>query len=114
MNPTLKDTIKEELQKLLSVNFIYPFSENHLVSHIIIVPKNNGKWRICIDYRDLNKSTHKENFPLPFIDQVLDTLAGRSTYLSSMGLAATTKFKLHHGEHSREEHVHFPMGNIFI
>jgi hypothetical protein len=110
MNPTLKEIVKEELHKILSLNFIYPIYDNQWVSPLIIVPKNNGKWRICIDYRELNKSTHKDHFPLPFIDQVLDTLAGRNTSLSLMGLVATTKFKLHprikriphslsHGEH---------------
>eukprot|EP00253_Pinus_taeda_P003814 PITA_03814 len=40
----------------------------------------NGKWRICVDYRELNKATQKYHFPLPFIDQVLDTLAGKKLF----------------------------------
>jgi hypothetical protein len=41
---------------------------------LVIVPKNNGKWRTCVDYMELNKSTRKHHFPLPFIDKVLDVL----------------------------------------
>eukprot|EP00253_Pinus_taeda_P021927 PITA_21927 len=74
MNPNLREIVKEKLQKLLNVNFIHPISDSQWVSPLVIVPKQNGKWRVCIDYRELNKATLKDHFPLPFIDQVLDTL----------------------------------------
>ena len=45
-----------------------------------MVPKKNGKWRIYVDYRELNKATQKDHFPLPFIDQVLDTLVGKKLF----------------------------------
>ena len=47
---------------------------------MVIVPKKGGKWRICVDYRELNKATKKDHFPLPFIDQVLDTLVGKKYF----------------------------------
>jgi len=72
--------VKAELQKLLDVNFIYPISNSKWVSPLVVVPKKNGKWRICVDYRELNKATQKDHFPLPFIDQVLDTLAGKKFF----------------------------------
>ena len=72
MNVSLKDIVKEELQKLLDVGFIYPISDSKLVSPLVLVPKKNGRWRIGVDYQELNKATKKDNFPLPFIDQVLE------------------------------------------
>jgi hypothetical protein len=50
MNPSLKDIVKKELQKLLHANFIYPISDIKWVSPLVIVPKKNGKWRICVDF----------------------------------------------------------------
>ena len=47
---------------------------------MVIVPKKIGKWQICVDYRELNKETLKAHFPLPFIDQVLDTLIGKKFF----------------------------------
>ena len=43
---------------------------------MVIVKKANGKWRICIDYMDLNKACPKDSLPLPWIDQLIDTTAG--------------------------------------
>eukprot|EP00253_Pinus_taeda_P021920 PITA_21920 len=80
LKPHLKEIVKSELQKLLDVNFIYPISDSKWVSPLVVVPKKNGKWRICVDYRELNKATQKDHFPLPFIDQVLDTLAGKKFF----------------------------------
>ena len=80
INPTLKDIVKAELHKLLSAGFIYPISNSQWVSPLVIVSKKKGKWRLCVDYTDLNKATKKDHFPLPFIDQVLDNLA-RKRYL---------------------------------
>jgi hypothetical protein len=74
----LQEIVKTELQKLLDVDFIYHISDSKWVSPFVIVPKKNGKWRVCVDYRELNKATSKDYFPLPFIDQVLDTLAGKN------------------------------------
>jgi hypothetical protein len=62
------------------VEFIYPISDSEWVSPLVIVPKKNGKWRVCVDYRALNKATQKDYFPLPFIDQVLDNLSGKNNF----------------------------------
>ena len=80
MNPTLKEIVKEELQKLLNDNFNYPISDNLWVSPLVFVLKKNDKWRVNVDYRELKKATQKDHFPLPFIDQVLDTLFGKKFF----------------------------------
>jgi hypothetical protein len=81
MNPALKDIVKEEIQNLLNVGFIYPIYDSKLVSLLVVVPKKvTGKWRICVDFWELNKATLKDYFPLPFIEQVLDTLSGKKYF----------------------------------
>lgn len=77
INPTLREIIKEELHKLLNDVFIYPISDSQWVLPLVIVPKKGGKWWVCVDYRALNSTTKKDHFPLPFVDQVLDYLAGK-------------------------------------
>ena len=44
------------------------------------MPKKEIKWRICVDYRELNKEKLKDYLLMPFIDQVLDTLAGKKYF----------------------------------
>ena len=57
MNPNLRGIMKEEIQKLLEARFIYAISDNEWVSPLMIVPKKNEKWRVYLDYRELNKTT---------------------------------------------------------
>jgi hypothetical protein len=68
MKPTLHAIVKVELQNLLNVISIYPISDSQWVALLVVVPNKYGKWRIFIDYRELNKVTSKDHFPLPFID----------------------------------------------
>lgn len=75
MNRYLMEIVKEELQNLLDVRFIYPISNTEWVSPLIIVPKKNEKWGIFVDYRELNKAIKKVHFPFPFTDLVLDGIA---------------------------------------
>ncbi|GJT81293.1 reverse transcriptase domain-containing protein [Tanacetum coccineum] len=91
------DPIKE-VEKLLDAGLIYPISDSPWVSPVHCVPKKGGMtvvtneenelvptrlvtgWRVCIDYRKLNEATCKDHFPLPFMDQMLERLAGNEFY----------------------------------
>ena len=94
MNPALRDIVKEEVQKLLDFGFIYPIFDSQWVSPLVLVPKKDGRWRICIDYQELNKSTLKDYFPLPFIDQVLDTLAGKKYFSFLNGFSGYNQIQI--------------------
>ena len=61
--------IGEEVDKLLAADFIREAEHPKWVSNVVMVKKPNGKWRICIDYKDLNKACPKDSFPLPRIEQ---------------------------------------------
>lgn len=94
LNLHLKDIVKVELQKFLDVNFIYPISDSKRVSPLVVLMKNNEKLRICVYYRELNKVTQKNHFPLPFIDQVLDTLTGKHFFSFLYGFSRYIQFRL--------------------
>jgi len=82
LNPALKDIVKTEIEKLLQVGFIYPISDSQWVSPLVIVPKKNGKWRVCIDYREINKATKGTTFPYHSLTKYWTTLLGESIFFS--------------------------------
>ncbi|GJR39716.1 reverse transcriptase domain-containing protein [Tanacetum coccineum] len=98
VNPKIHDVIKKEVEKLLDAGLIYLIPDSPWVSPVHCVPKKGGftvvendeneliptrlvtGWRVCIDYRKLNEATRKDHFPLPFMDQMLERLAGNEYY----------------------------------
>ncbi|KAL4291948.1 hypothetical protein GQ457_14G015110 [Hibiscus cannabinus] len=98
LNQAMKDVVRKEILKWLDAGIIYPISDSEWVSPVQCVPKKGGitvisnekneliptrtvtGWQVCMDYRKLNKATRKDHFPLPFIDQMLDRLAGKQFY----------------------------------
>lgn len=77
MNPNYASKVQEDLDCLLDTGFIVLVGLRKWVSPIVIVPKMNGKLRICVDYKWLNSFTKKDPYPLPFIDEVLDSITGK-------------------------------------
>lgn len=72
----MESQIKSELNKLLKAKIIFPVRHSNWVSNMVPVKKKNGDIRICIDFRNLNKASLKDNFPLPTMEQILQSVAG--------------------------------------
>ncbi|GJY86865.1 hypothetical protein Tco_0500891 [Tanacetum coccineum] len=98
VNPKIHEVIKKEVLKLLDAGMIYLISDSPWVSPVHCVPKKGGitvvaneeneiiltrlvtGWKVFIDYRKLNEATRKDHFPLPFMDQMIERLAGNEFY----------------------------------
>ena len=74
--PERDNAIKDEVHKLMAAKFIREVYYLDWLAHVVMVKKANGKWRMCIDFIDLNKAYSKDSYPLPRIDQLVDSTAG--------------------------------------
>ncbi|XP_070667355.1 uncharacterized protein [Malus domestica] len=98
LNPITNEVVRVEVMMLLDAGIIYPISDSKWVSLTQVVPKKTGitvvkndnnelvptrmttGWELCVDYRKPNNSTRNDHFLLPFIDQMLERLAGHPFY----------------------------------
>ena len=84
MNPVKQQYLKEEVNYLLENDFIEP-SKSDWSSPCILVPKPDGTYRMCTDYRKVNSATKTDSFPIPRIDDCIDKI-GRSKYVTKFDL----------------------------
>ena len=94
----MQEAVRAEIVKLLDNGIIYPIFDSQQVSPVHAIPKKSGfsvvenknqelvqtglptKVQVCIDYRKLNAATRKDHFSPPFIDEMLERLAGHECY----------------------------------
>jgi hypothetical protein len=76
MSVDRQEAAKPEVQKLLKAGVIQEIDHPEWLANPVLVRKSNGKWRMCIDFIDLNKAYPKDDFPLPRIDQLVDSTVG--------------------------------------
>ena len=84
-------TIGEEIAKLLAAGFIKEVYHPAWLANPVLVRKKSEKWRMCVDYTGLNKACPKDLFPLPRIDQIVDSTSGWKPSGSLMPTPATIK-----------------------
>ena len=76
LHPKWSLKMKEEIQKQLSVGFLSVVEYLEWLANVVPIPKKDGEVRVCVDFRDLNKASPKDDFPLPHMDLLVDSTAG--------------------------------------
>jgi len=71
-NEERRQVIKKEMRKLLSIGHIREIQYPELLANVVLVKKANGKWRMCVDFTNLNKAFSKDSYSLPSIDALVD------------------------------------------
>ena len=74
--PKRNKAVMDEVNKLLTANFIREVHYPKWLANVVIVKKTNGKWRMWVDFTNLNQAYPKDSFPLPKIDQLVDSTVG--------------------------------------
>ena len=69
--------IQTKVDNLLRAGFIREVKYPEWLVNVVVVPKQEGKWRVCVDYTNLREACPKDSFPLSRIDQIVDAIAGR-------------------------------------
>ena len=106
MDPRVAPQVKEGLEELLKAGFIRTIEYPDWLANIVAVPKKNGKVRICIDFRDLNKATPKDDYPLPNIDLLIDSTAGHAMFSFMDGYSGYNQIKLAARDQSKTSFYH--------
>jgi len=118
-NNAMREVVKKEVLNLLHAGIIYPVPYSEWVSPVQVVPKKGGMivvqndknelipqrtiigWRMCIDYRKLNKVTKKDHFPLSFRDEMLERLANHSFFYFLDGYSDYHQMPIHPDDKSK-------------
>uniref|UniRef100_A0A2N9H763 Integrase catalytic domain-containing protein n=1 Tax=Fagus sylvatica TaxID=28930 RepID=A0A2N9H763_FAGSY len=79
-HPEVEAQITKEIQKLLAAGFVKPIQHPQWLSNIVPVKKKNGQIRCCVDFRNLNKACPKDEFSLPSMDVLIDSIAGHEMF----------------------------------
>jgi hypothetical protein len=119
LNNAMREVVKKEVLELLKARVIYYVSDSEWVSLVQVMPKEGGMtiihnekskiipqqtvtgWWMCTDYRKLNKTTQKDHFLLPFIDEMLERLANHSFYCYLDGYSSYHQIPIHRDDQSK-------------
>jgi hypothetical protein len=78
INPMLLPIMEREVKKLLDAQIIVPLRYSEWVANLVPVRKKSGEIRLCVDFRNLNRSSKKDNYPLPKMEHILQRVTGAS------------------------------------
>jgi hypothetical protein len=76
MKAEVLEEVKKEVERMLEAGFIRLCKYVEWISSVVPVQKKDGRWRVCVDFRDLNRATPKEEYPMPVAETLINTAAG--------------------------------------
>ena len=94
INPIQLPLVEKEIRKMYEASIIVPIRFSKWVSNLVSVRKKTGEIRLCIDFRDLNKASLKDNYPLPKMDHILQRWQGLEEFLCLMATQGTIRSQL--------------------
>nr|ABW81181.1 gag-pol20 [Arabidopsis cebennensis] len=89
------DAVSAEVEKLLKIRSIAEARYPDWLANSVVVKKKNGKWRVCVDFTDLNKACPKDSFPLPHIDRLVEATAGNKLLSFMVAFAGYNQILMH-------------------
>jgi hypothetical protein len=95
LHPSKATTIKAEINKLHAIGFIYPIAYTLWVSNPVPIDKKQGIIHVCTYFHDLNNACPKDNFPTPFIDQIIDDCVGHEALSFMDGFSGYNQIQIH-------------------
>ena len=103
--PERDQAIAEEVRKLQEVSFIREVYYPDWLANVVMVKKASGKWRMCVDFTDLNKACPKDSYPLPQVDILVDSTA-RHQLLSFMdAFSGYNQIRMHEDDQEKTSFV---------
>ncbi|XP_074297565.1 uncharacterized protein LOC141628304 [Silene latifolia] len=93
--PERNEVINQEVDNLLVAGKIRKVKYPEWLSNVVVVPKKNNKWRVCVDFTDLNKACPKDPFPLPHVDAMVDATVGHKMLTFLDAWSGYNQIKMH-------------------
>lgn len=113
IHPKKVVVINAEVEKILKDGFIYPVPLMECISNIVPVTKKQGTIHVCIEYQDLKKACPKENYPTPFIDQIIDDCARCEVFSFMVGFSGYNQINILPKDQHKTTFI-FSMGHFRI
>ena len=85
----------------MKAGFIAEARYSTWLANVVMVKKSSGKWRMCVDYKDLNKACPKDSYPLPNIDRLVDGAAGHKILSFLDAYSGYNQISMHHSDRGK-------------
>ena len=112
--PERQKAINEEVGKLFQAGALREVEYPEWLANVVLVKKENGKWRLCIDFTDINKACPKDSFPLPMIDLIVDAAAGHELLSFMVAFSGYNQISMDPDCKTREIPISGKMAKIII